>query len=557
MAGQKYNKAYEAYQQAVYRDGRNPTFWCSIGVLYFQINQYRDALDAYSRAIRINPYISEVWFDLGSLYESCNNQISDAIDAYARAAELDPHNPVVMQRLSLLRQAQATGAQLPAAPGPQDVHPTAYANAVGPSPVMPGPGPTVLQSSGNGNGEAPPSLMMYSSGSGSSRSIFTRSEYRDLTAAAEGMIPLSSPRSVGPYRGGAPPPIVLDESREPTVHTPLAPMEDRPHSDIHPRESGLISSITREQSGMRNTHAPLHGSSLFLQPHSQGLASYHEPQYSRDPSAYHSRLAVSPIESPPPSVSQPMPSQRSQHRSALEIHSHGSSHSISGIRSAPSSGQSLAQSPTNAYSPLLHEVPKSDISPSYFDRDRELGQGRKGEREWESRSSVDRVIRASQGLREGGSSQVKGYTSSSVQNSPMPAHSVYESHRGTISPMLSSTRDSPSISIPQPPKAQGGRGSDSLSSFLGRSHTESQNSILSVDVRAIEAPTPVPSRSSRYAQDIDLNGASPTIPTAQSVSVPSRRYDPRYDDQQIPAGYCFYLNCVFDATYHARFSYEG
>jgi glucose repression mediator protein len=27
MAGQKYNKAYEAYQQPVYRDGRNPTFW--------------------------------------------------------------------------------------------------------------------------------------------------------------------------------------------------------------------------------------------------------------------------------------------------------------------------------------------------------------------------------------------------------------------------------------------------------------------------------------------------------------------------------------------------
>ena len=61
MAGQKYNKAY---QQAVYWDGHNPTFWCSIGVflgvLYFRINQYRDALDAYSWAIRINPYILEV-----------------------------------------------------------------------------------------------------------------------------------------------------------------------------------------------------------------------------------------------------------------------------------------------------------------------------------------------------------------------------------------------------------------------------------------------------------------------------------------------------------------
>ncbi|KAF8575909.1 TPR-like protein, partial [Ramaria rubella] len=123
MQGQKYNKAYEAYQQAVYRDGRNPTFWCSIGVLYFQINQYRDALDAYSRAIRINPYISEVWFDLGSLYESCNNQISDAIDAYARASELDPGNGVISHRLALLKNAQATGSSVPAAPGPQDVHP--------------------------------------------------------------------------------------------------------------------------------------------------------------------------------------------------------------------------------------------------------------------------------------------------------------------------------------------------------------------------------------------------------------------------------------------------
>jgi hypothetical protein len=89
MSQQKYPKAYEAYQQAVYRDGRNPTFWCSIGVLYYQINQYRDALDAYSRAIRLNPNISEVWYDLGTLYESCNNQTSDALDAYTRAADLD------------------------------------------------------------------------------------------------------------------------------------------------------------------------------------------------------------------------------------------------------------------------------------------------------------------------------------------------------------------------------------------------------------------------------------------------------------------------------------
>ncbi|KAJ3489851.1 hypothetical protein NLJ89_g11488 [Agrocybe chaxingu] len=212
MAGQKYNKAYEAYQQAVYRDGRNPTFWCSIGVLYFQINQFRDALDAYSRAIRINPYISEVWFDLGSLYESCNNQITDAIDAYARASELDPSNIAIAQRLQLLKNAQATGGQLPAAPGPQDVHPTAYASAVVPPPGLTGP-PLMLQSTSH------------------------RPSFRADSRGPSNEISLPPPSQVNPgrssppppFRGGPPPPVILDETRHVPSHTPLAPMDvDRP-----------------------------------------------------------------------------------------------------------------------------------------------------------------------------------------------------------------------------------------------------------------------------------------------------------------------------------------
>ncbi|THH03476.1 hypothetical protein EW145_g6227 [Phellinidium pouzarii] len=78
-----------------------PTFWCSIGVLYFQINQYRNALDACSRAIRINPYVSEVRFNPDSLYENCNNSISNAIAAYTRANKLDPTNGDITQCLQL------------------------------------------------------------------------------------------------------------------------------------------------------------------------------------------------------------------------------------------------------------------------------------------------------------------------------------------------------------------------------------------------------------------------------------------------------------------------
>ncbi|KAJ1340665.1 hypothetical protein BSLG_004759 [Batrachochytrium salamandrivorans] len=138
MAQQKYNEAYDAYQQAVYRNGRNPTFWCSIGVLYYQINQYSDALDAYSRAIRLNPYISEVWYDLGTLYESCNNQVADALDAYTRALELDQGNVQIKQRLQLLRNSQAGGAPVqalqPQQPTPHDRFPVVNGIQTGPSP---------------------------------------------------------------------------------------------------------------------------------------------------------------------------------------------------------------------------------------------------------------------------------------------------------------------------------------------------------------------------------------------------------------------------------------
>lgn len=121
MTTQNYNKAYEAYQQAVYRDGKNPAFWCSIGVLYYAIMQFHDSLDAYSRAIRINPYISEVWYNLGALYESCNDQMPDAIDAYQRAAQLDSNNAHINRRLAEIKRHQDTGGALGPPPSPRDM----------------------------------------------------------------------------------------------------------------------------------------------------------------------------------------------------------------------------------------------------------------------------------------------------------------------------------------------------------------------------------------------------------------------------------------------------
>jgi len=210
MQQNKYPKAYEAYQQAVYRDGRNPTFWCSIGVLYYQINQYRDALDAYSRAIRLNPFISEVWYDLGTLYESCNNQISDALDAYQRAAELDPQNPHIKARLQHLRSGQANGGPPPGqAPMPTDVHPQAYqaSGTVGP------PGPPGPQWAGSGTGQPaqppqPPQAMLDNPGPGG-----WAGRISDINPPPQPPNPYASDRE--PFRGQPPPGLPRQPSPRP------------------------------------------------------------------------------------------------------------------------------------------------------------------------------------------------------------------------------------------------------------------------------------------------------------------------------------------------------
>ena len=246
MAAQRYNKAYEAYQQAVYRDGRNPTFWCSIGVLYYQINQYRDALDAYSRAIRLNSYISEVWFNLGSLYESCNNQVGDAIDAYERALELDPQKDIVKQRLHLLKNAGRSDQPLPPPPQPIDVHPSQYSTAPGNG----GYGASPNHSPGRGHGQLDGRMDGHAAPGPAGR---------DLPPPPGPTGDMARGHSPAPFRGGAaPPPLQLaDESRgSMSRHAPLAPIEVGQSESRGQRDSQVQNGNHRDPLGRRPIDAP-------------------------------------------------------------------------------------------------------------------------------------------------------------------------------------------------------------------------------------------------------------------------------------------------------------
>ncbi|CAG8781816.1 1837_t:CDS:1, partial [Racocetra fulgida] len=191
------------------------------------------ALDAYSRAIRLNPYISEVWYDLGTLYESCNNQINDALDAYQRAAELDPSNPHIKQRLQMLRNQQAGGQT--SAPIPQDVNPQAYQSPNGPPNMLGGNTPTFAQPTPGPPG--PPGMPGYNRPVDNRPSHTTGPLLSSIPNHGEGshrdLPPPMNRRSPGPTTTYTPPPHLMRDrpltppNQQHTLNPLISPNEQR------------------------------------------------------------------------------------------------------------------------------------------------------------------------------------------------------------------------------------------------------------------------------------------------------------------------------------------
>lgn len=105
------NDAYTAFVHALHCDAESTIAWNSLGILYYHARQHSSSLEALSRAIRLNPFTPEPWYNLFILvsyflattfssqtknfmltrdkYASCN-QFEDARAALSRYFELGP-----------------------------------------------------------------------------------------------------------------------------------------------------------------------------------------------------------------------------------------------------------------------------------------------------------------------------------------------------------------------------------------------------------------------------------------------------------------------------------
>jgi len=70
MAAGRYDDALEAYHRALSIEPNVAETWCSLGILYFSQAQRVEAQGAFRRALRLDPRLAEGWYNLGVLCET-------------------------------------------------------------------------------------------------------------------------------------------------------------------------------------------------------------------------------------------------------------------------------------------------------------------------------------------------------------------------------------------------------------------------------------------------------------------------------------------------------
>ena len=79
----------QTLQEIVKKDPKNLSAWVELGNLYFDADQPKEAIDAYSRYLAVKPDNPDVRTDMGIMYRKLG-QSDKALDEFRKAARSDP-----------------------------------------------------------------------------------------------------------------------------------------------------------------------------------------------------------------------------------------------------------------------------------------------------------------------------------------------------------------------------------------------------------------------------------------------------------------------------------
>ncbi|KAJ1922271.1 glucose repression mediator protein [Mycoemilia scoparia] len=306
---QNVDHAAQLLSRAIEADNNESQAWYLLGRCYMLQKDYSKAYEAYQqavRAIRIDPYSTEVWFDLGTLYEACNGQVNDAIDAYQRASELDPSNTEVKARLSALHHAQRTGQPLPTTSLPSPIDPPTSSllpnnsNQPAQGDSAHGPAPGSL-------GQPPMDGPLPTNGVSSPGDPHHRHDIPPSSRPPQHMTPVGRDSHRPPYSG---PPPRREEGYPayPEASGPLPPGSQQPQQGYPPHQR---TNKHDPQPNGADIHRPRPGASPHVASREPGYPPSSRPQqppYSGAPSDHYQHSQ------PPYSSSQHIPVEQPVHR---------------------------------------------------------------------------------------------------------------------------------------------------------------------------------------------------------------------------------------------------
>lgn len=89
----RYREAIDEYYKALKIEPHNHEIYLNLGLAYYRIERYRDSIDAFNKALLYGPPSKSIYDKLGSLY-LISGDYDEAIEAFKNALSLDSKDPM-------------------------------------------------------------------------------------------------------------------------------------------------------------------------------------------------------------------------------------------------------------------------------------------------------------------------------------------------------------------------------------------------------------------------------------------------------------------------------
>ncbi|MBC8234838.1 tetratricopeptide repeat protein, partial [bacterium] len=101
----RFDQAVEAYKKALLLNPQLATAYYNLGVAYSKIDKFKESVEAYKASIRLNPNLAIAYNNLAWLYTKRSGALDDAVKLAQKAVELE-QNPDYMDTLAWIYYKQ-------------------------------------------------------------------------------------------------------------------------------------------------------------------------------------------------------------------------------------------------------------------------------------------------------------------------------------------------------------------------------------------------------------------------------------------------------------------